>query len=204
MRDLTLEKFDGFAVLRRAENGPGSRVRWVCLCNCGKEWTAQADNLVSGNTRSCGCHRRRRTGDLFRTHGESKKTPEWSVWCDMRKRCYDRDYKQYADYGGRGITVCDRWRESYENFLTDMGRRPSPQHQLDREKNDGPYSPDNCRWVTRKEQARNKRNNRLITHGGRTQCLAAWAEEIGIGSATLGKRLKAGWDVARALSHPVS
>jgi hypothetical protein len=121
----------------------------------------------------------------------------------MHKRCYNPNWKQYADYGGRGIKVCDRWRKSYANFLADIGRRPSPNHSLDRIDHDGDYSPENCRWATAVEQARNRRMARMLTYGGETMCLSAWAERYSLRAQTLGRRLRAGWDAERALTTPV-
>lgn len=122
-------------------------------------------------------------------------------------RCHNKTSPAYDRYGGRGITVCDRWREFREgghNFVMDMGLRPSPQHTLDRIDNDGPYSPKNCRWATRVEQARNRRSNHLITAFGKTQSLVAWADETGIGSPTIRRRLKrGGMDPEKALSVQV-
>jgi AraC-like DNA-binding protein len=117
----------------------------------------------------------------------------------MKRRCLDPKVPGFKDYGGRGIVVCDRWLESFENFHADMGQRPSPQHQLNRIDNDGPYTPENCCWSTVSEQARNRRSNHLITHNGVTLTLAAWAEQAGISLKCLSYRLKAGWSMEQAL-----
>jgi hypothetical protein len=112
--------------------------------------------------------------------------------------------KRYADYGGRGIRVCDRWRRSLAAFIDDMGRRPSSAHQIDRKNNDGNYEPANCRWATRVQQGRNKRNNVVLTHEGRSQPLSAWAVEIGMKYQTLVRRVRIyGWPTARALTEAV-
>jgi hypothetical protein len=116
----------------------------------------------------------------------------------MRKRCFDPSNKCFAHYGGRGIRVCKRWK-TFEHFFVDMGPRPSPEHSLDRIDNDGHYSPDNCRWATRLEQANNKTATHWISHDGRTQSLASWARETGIGFSTIRYRLNSGWPVSRAL-----
>lgn len=110
-------------------------------------------------------------------HGESPSrlhpaTPEYRVWVDMIRRCENPRNKRFYIYGARGITVCDRWRRSYKNFLSDVGRRPSPKYQIDRKNNDGNYDPGNVRWATRKQQARNKTNNRSITFNGVSLCMA--------------------------------
>jgi len=128
-------------------------------------------------------------------------TPEYNSWRGMIERCENKNHEQYADYGGRGVTVCKKWRESFPTFLKDMGKRP-PESSIERRENDKPYSPKNCFWATRKQQARNKRNNYLITAFGRTQTLAAWAEETGIKAHTLRTRIKRdGWPVEIALSE---
>ena len=116
----------------------------------------------------------------------------------MISRVANPNIRQWADYGGRGITVCDRWRE-FENFAKDMGSTFSPELQLDRIDNDGPYSPENCRWATRTEQARNKRNNRRIEVNGVTLTLVEWSERLGIDQDNISNRLRRGWTVERAL-----
>lgn len=135
-------------------------------------------------------------------HGLSH-TAEYRAWQTMRLRCTDPKHRAYPAYGGRGITVCDSWLNDVRAFYRDMGPKPTPSHELDRIDNDGPYSPENCRWTTRKRNSRNRRSSRLLTHDGRTQTVAAWASETGLPSDTLYKRLAAGWTTRRALTTPV-
>jgi len=128
---------------------------------------------------------------------------EWFVWYSMIKRCTDPCTTYYEYYGGRGITVCDRWagENGLSNFMEDMGPRPSKGHSIDRINNDAGYYPENCKWATRAEQARNKRSTRLLTYGGRTLCMEDWAKEIGISPYTIGSRLRVyGWTVEKALT----
>lgn len=118
----------------------------------------------------------------------------------MRSRCYDVNHKKYPLYGGRGIVVCDRWRYSFLNFYEDMGPKPTPKHQIDRIDNDGNYEPSNCRWVTNKENNRNRGDNTILEYGGKRLCIAAWAEELGVDQQTIGTRLIRGWSIERTLT----
>jgi hypothetical protein len=128
--------------------------------------------------------------------------PLYSIWCGMKNRCYNRNEPTYPYYGGRGITVCEDWRLSFAFFWADMGPRPSPRHSLDRIDNDGPYSPDNCRWATRSEQSGNRRNNITLTHNGETTFAKEWARRVGLSYETLLHRLDRGWSAERALTTP--
>lgn len=132
----------------------------------------------------------------------NKKTPEYRSWYHMHIRCSRAGATGYEYYGARGIRVCDSWG-SFENFLRDMGERPSPLHSIDRIDTNGHYDPTNCRWATAVEQARNKRSNRLITFNGETLPISAWAERLGIRTDTLWRRLACGWSIERALGRPV-
>jgi hypothetical protein len=135
------------------------------------------------------------------THGAKvggKATTEYTIWRAMKSRCSNPATINYSDYGGRGIAVCDRWRDDFAAFLADMGPRPSPDHSIDRRDNSGPYSPDNCRWSTSTEQSNNRRVNRMLSHQGRTQTLAQWSRELGLSRVTLADRLDAGWPVEKA------
>ncbi len=140
-----------------------------------------------------------------RTHGCARKgswSPEYMSWVAMIQRCTNPKNPSYPRYGGRRITVCDRWM-TFENFLADMGAKPSPKHSIERIDNDGHYHASNCRWATAKVQARNRRNNRLLTLNGKTLCVAAWAETLGISQWVLANRLRYGWSDERILTTPV-
>jgi len=135
------------------------------------------------------------------THGMSE-TPEYYAWKEMKQRCFNPNHKAYSNYGDRGITVCDRWLNS-DNFLTDMGSRPTAKHSLDRINNDGDYSPKNCKWSTKAEQENNKRTNRLITIDGKTLNIAQWTKEMGFGRNVIRDRLNLGWSEYDAVMTPV-
>jgi len=199
--DLSGQRFGMLVAIARVGTINGSAV-WECKCDCGNVRPIRGDCLRYGMTKSCGCAQY----DPVRTHGLSRSKEwigEFRAWNRIKDRCYNQNHKSYHDYGGRGITVCQRWRDDFRNFLADMGKRPSPKHSLDRIKNSGNYEPDNCRWATRKEQANNTRWNRQITWRGRTMTMAQWADELGMGDYIIESRLKRGWTIDEALSHPV-
>lgn len=131
-----------------------------------------------------------------------KASPERQAWYRMRSRCNNKNSRDYKHYGGRGIYVCEQWSNSFENFLSDMGNRPSQKHSIERLDNDGPYSPDNCVWAVQKIQTRNQRRTRRLTYRGRTQSMADWAEELGISYTMIRQRLRLGWSVEDALETP--
>jgi hypothetical protein len=137
----------------------------------------------------------------YKTAG--KYSSEYSIWANIRARCNNPGNTSYPKYGARGIRVCERWRADFLNFLEDMGRRPTPDHSIDRIDNDGDYAPENCRWATRKEQCRNRRSSKFIEFRGQTKTAAEWAELSGVGQRLLHWRLRRGWSVERALTEPV-
>lgn len=161
---------------------------WLCLCDCGAQVVVKTNSLRSGNAKSCGCLKK----DLLRNRAgfRAKYPKEYTVWWRMKFRCTNNKSPDYKDYGGRGISVCDKWMESFDNFIKDMGPRPSDLHSIGRIDNDGNYCPDNCRWETNWQQSRNKRNNVNITFNGRTMVLQDWANEIGICWTSLYERLQ--------------
>lgn len=188
------QRFGRLVVLGLAEQG-----KWKCQCDCGNISIVFTGNLVKGNTRSCGCLRRK--GSRL-THGKSYAPVHW-VWSGMIQRCTNSKNEKFVRYGGRGITVCDRWRK-FENFLADMGEPPPGDLSIERKDNNKGYSPENCKWATRMEQGRNKHNNRFLTYEGKTLHISEWARRKGLKIPTLWRRLFVyGWDIGGALNTPV-
>lgn len=196
--------FGRFTVL-----GPGPlsgvKTTWRCKCTCGTIKVVATTHLRSGKTLSCGCLQRERATGVAPVHGESK-TPLFRVWSSMLGRCKNAKHRFFSYYGGRGIRICRAWSESYIAFRDwALANGYSRELWLDRRNNDGDYRPSNCRWTTRKESNRNKRNNTLVTAFGETKCVSAWVddERCVVSYANLFRRLfKAKWPVTKALMTP--
>ena len=190
---------------RRTRPGKGGVTHIKYRCVCGKTaWMLQSS---WSKQQSCGCLTNSILSKARTIHGHSHPngsngSPTYLSWLSMNDRCYYKPHKSYKDYGGRGIKVCERWRFSFVNFLADMGDRPSGK-TIGRLDNDGDYTPGNCAWVTYKEQARNRRTNRLLTFQGVTQTLQEWSEKIGVPRDAIGRRLSLGWPLERALTEPL-
>ena len=194
--------FGKLTVVSKAESlGHGSR--WNCRCSCGKEVTIRKDGLISGHSRSCGCLSKEVTSKRCFLHGECNSS-EYASWEAMVGRCGSTKSEVYKYYGGKGIKVCPLWRNSFSAFLKDMGRKPSPTHTVDRINGDGDYEPSNCRWATREEQARNRKNTRKIKWKDREWYAGDLAAEYGITRNVLNLRVyKYGWDLEKALTTPI-
>lgn len=185
--------------VRRQKQKSYTQTLAYCVCDCGNELEVLLGSLRLGRQKSCGCYLRDNPGQL--SHGLSK-TRAYRIWRGMLTRCYNPNTDHFARYGGRGITVCDRWK-NFENFFSDMGHPPDNM-TLDRVDNDLGYSKENCRWVDRRTQARNTSRNRLITHNKITKTLIEWCEDYGLKFHTVLKRLdRSGWDFKRAITEPL-
>lgn len=165
------------------------QAQWQCLCKCGNKIITAGRYLRDGDTKSCGCREKELLRIRNTVHGLSK-LPEYGIWNGMKNRCYNENVYKYPDYGGRSIEVCERWKNSFVNFLNDMGRRPSKKHSLDRIKVNGNYTPSNCRWATPKQQAKNKRNNRWIVYKNKKKIFQDWAAFFKVNSSSLHEMVK--------------
>jgi len=187
--DLSGKIYGRLTVIKRLPNNKFKSAVWLCKCECGKEAEVETGNLKSGNTMSCGCIHSEVLAAKNTTHGKSH-LPEYRVWAAMRDRCYLTTCNVYHHYGGRGIKVCDRWRYSFENFIFDMGPRPSKKHSIERDDNDADYGPENCRWATKREQLRNQRSNRWFEWAGKKMIAADFALFVGLKSSAIYGHLK--------------
>lgn len=201
--NLTGQTFGRLTAVEPAGRDGRGALLYRCTCSCsGREVIVRAYNLSRGNSQSCGCIRSEKSGARVRTHGQHG-TRLYETWCNIIRRTTNPNHGSYADYGGRGITVCPEWRDSFEAFARDMGPTYRDGLSIDRVDTNGNYEPGNVRWATPKEQARNMRRNRLVTAWGHTKTLAEWAELQGLNYQTLYNRLtRSGWSVERALTTP--
>lgn len=203
--DLSGQRYGRLTVIRRhQQNTTAGKARWVCQCDCGQQTISVSGSLKSGHKSSCGCARREHLagGASSRTHGLSG-TPEHARWKAMIKRCHNPNDSSYSRYGGRGITVCSRWRESFVDFLADMGPIPSSRHSIERRDNDGGYSPPNCYWATALEQSRNTRRTLRVEYQGQVLPLTVWCERLGLKYSLVYNRIHAyGWTVDHAFTTP--
>lgn len=203
LMDLSGMRYGKLVVLSRfEENTKSGKPQWVCLCDCGKKTVVPAQALKSGNTKSCGCLKietGRINGKKVK-HGESH-TRLYNIWHSMKRRCYAVSSKDFVNYGGRGITVCSEWLNDFQAFHDwAVSHGYSDELTIDRIDNDKGYSPDNCRWVTTKEQNQKKRNVKLIEWNGQTHTLTEWATITGISAGVLSRRLKTGWSIEDTLT----
>jgi hypothetical protein len=192
-KDLTGKPFGNWTVIAEDVANPSKGTYWLCRCSCGKEASVRGSALTGDRSHGCKpCGKRQ--------HGMCG-TPEYVAWQRMNDRCNNPNSEDFPDYGGNGVTICERWK-SFENFYADMGPKPSASHSVDRRDGSKGYSPENCRWATPKEQSRNRPSFiRQITFNGETLCLTDWAAKIGISVSGLHGRLAKGWSLEKALTN---
>ena len=209
--DLTGCKFERLTVIERADKSSFKGVQWVCRCDCGSMVVVRSGDLKTQKQKSCGCLRREtsaQNGKVLTIHG-MQNTRLYREWSSMKNRCYNKNAVGYMDYGGRGIVVCEQWKNdfmAFYNWAMNSGydeTAPRGVCTLERKDNNGNYSPENCKWATNREQQNNKRNNRLLTYNGETKTAAQWAEEIGINLNTIHSRMWLGWSDERILTEPL-
>lgn len=197
--DIAGRKF-GLLTAVSAVRKPGSRLRWDCVCDCGGRKLADGAHLRAGHVSSCGCL----INTLkFEKHG-MYKTPEYRAWSDAKGRCYNQNNRKYPIYGGRGITMCERWRRSFEAFIADMGLRPSSAYSIDRIDGDGNYEPSNCRWATIREQNNNTSFNRVVTIDGQNITIAEAVDLTGLSRCKIERADNMGAAVLRVSSRYVT
>lgn len=208
--DISGQQFGRFTAVSRADDDVSPTgyhfTMWLCRCDCGSEKIVNAQNLKRGLSKSCGCLRDELAKTRCVVHGHNRcdgsRTRTHTAWGSMIARCTNPKTKNYHRYGGRGISVCERWRHSYINFLSDMGEKPKGL-TLHRSDNDGNYEPKNCVWASRKTQARNRSTNHHITMNGVTLTLVEWSEISSIPLHTIIGRLRLGWKDEDAITRPV-
>ena len=198
--DLAGQMFDRLTVMQESGKDTRGETLWMCKCECGNIVNVLSSNLRTGHTKSCGCRRSDKGVGNYK-HG-MYGTSIYEVWSAMIQRCTNEGHAYYYRYGGRGIKVCVRWLK-FENFYKDMGDKPDG-FTLERINNNGDYCKDNCKWVTVKEQTHNRETTVNITFNGKTQCVAAWEDELGFKHGTLWMRIyKYNWPVEKAMTEPL-
>jgi hypothetical protein len=207
--DLTGKKFGRLTALYDVGKNVRGRI-WRCICECGTELDGVATYLKNGHKKSCGClhaDSAKLAGLKTRTHGYTTVDKKWTsseyaIWQSMKSRCINPKNASYKHYGGRGIVICEQWLK-FENFIQDMGNRPSAKHSLDRINTNGNYEPTNCRWADQMQQAQTRTNVRAITAFGETLTSAMWSRRTGIKAEAIRNRIDAGWSAEDALSTPI-
>lgn len=192
------KRFGMLAVLSRA-GFKGKFAAWLCRCDCGAEIVVDGAKLRNGRKKLCS----------YAAHKSERPLPltvefksEYQSWTNMRARCLDKTNAKYQIYGGRGITICERWTK-FKNFMLDMGRKPDPKFTIERDDVNGNYEPTNCKWISRKDQGRNKRNSVFVTYQGERMLLIDLVERLGISRSLVHQRLKLGWTLAQAIALPL-
>lgn len=203
--ELKGQTFNRLLVIKRVENNKWGQAQWLCKCNCKKQVTiiVSTSKLKSGHTQSCGCLWEEAVEESRITHNLSKE-PIYYVWNTMKARCYNPKNKSYKDYGGRGIKVCEEWKNNFKDFYSwAISKNYSKGLTIDRINVNGDYCPENCKLSTQKEQGNNKRNNHYLEFNNQSHTISEWADITGLKRDTLKRRIYLGWSVERALTTPV-
>ena len=191
-KDLKAHRFGRLIVKELDKERSKQHIYWICQCDCGNTKSVMGCHLTRGLTKSCGCLVKENTRNMFTTHGLTQH-PLFEIWGSMKKRCYNPKTKAYKDYGGRGISVCDDWVSDFKSFYEWAIRTGYKEGlTIDRINVNGNYCPENCRWITLQEQARNRRNTVWVTYQGKQICKAEFARMIGISDSTVRRRIKKG------------
>lgn len=195
-------RYGRLVALTSFRKGPRQYLYWRCQCDCGNFVDVNAQNLRRSHTKSCGCLKDEYVGKELTTHGK-RGTAEYRTWSNVKARCTNPLATDYFHYGGRGIQICDRWRNSFENFYRDMGPKPTDRHSIERRNVEGNYEPNNCYWATPEEQSNNKRTTVRYTTDEGELSQSQLAEKHGLSVQVLRYRLQKGWQLEQALTTPV-
>lgn len=182
-KDISGHKYNRWKVINFLYYN-GNDSYYECLCDCGTKSIISRKSLIKEKSKSCGCYQKEIPNNK-RTHGEANKTDEYRIWRAMKYRCHVSSCRNYMSYGGRGIYVCDEWLNSYEQFLFDMGRRPTKKHTIERLNNNKGYSKDNCIWATYKQQANNKRSSSIVNINGEALTISQARDKFSITKSKL-------------------
>lgn len=207
MADISGQRFGMLLAIRRGTNSRSGQPQWHCLCDCGNDPIAAKADLIRGHSTSCGCRRKKTLAQLMTTHGyrtaenREKYSREYATWANMIQRCTNPATDSYKDYGGRGITVCERWR-SFDNFMEDMGPKPSPKYSIERDDVNKGYEPGNCFWLPKNRQAENRRNCIYIELSGQKVTLKEASRRLGQNYGSVRSRIRRGKTPRSALGLP--
>lgn len=201
LRNIAGQRFGRAVALRKVGKNKWGYVLWEMRCDCNNTFVSVSRDISSGDTKSCGCYKSDITSARNFRHGHcgGEFNREYRIWTGLKTRCYNPKHYSYRHYGGRGIKVCDSWRNDFDQFLRDMGPAPSIKHSIGRINNDISYSKDNCEWQTQSQQARNTRRSHWLEAHGKRMVLKDWSEEIGVSPAAIRKRLSRGKTPEEAL-----
>lgn len=202
VEDISGQRFGRLTAIKYAGKSKGKQTLWECRCDCGKTVVVHQQNLKSGHTSSCGCYNSEVASGALKTHGLSG-TRLYTIWHDMIYRCYNDNHRSYKDYGGKGIIVCEEWKDDFEafrNWALQNGYKDNL--SIDRIDSDKNYCPENCRWATNIQQANNTSRNLIFTADGCTDTLANLCRKYSIRYSVVHGRIRNGWDVEKALKTP--